>query len=112
MGFLLFLLGYIIGGATLIPALLVGFYFSFSFQIPEQRDELKEEGDDESQALKANDEKTLHKLRHEPDVAAGYFAVTREFVPAGINGKPPERASQVGTTAKAEDSSPSMYQTM
>jgi hypothetical protein len=37
--------------------------------------------------------------------------VTRDFVPGGVNGKPPERTSPVGNTQPANDS-PSVYQTM
>ncbi|KAF2089981.1 hypothetical protein K490DRAFT_36403 [Saccharata proteae CBS 121410] len=47
---------------------------------------------------------------HEPDVAAGYFAVCREYVPGGVNGKPPERTTPAGTTVGAQ--SPSVYQSM
>ena len=47
---------------------------------------------------------------HEPDVAAGYFAVCREYVPGGINGKPPERTTPAGAVIAAE--SPSVYQSM
>ena len=48
---------------------------------------------------------------HEADVAAGYFAVCREYVPGGVNGKPPERSTPVGSTPVASPS-PSVYQTM
>ena len=48
---------------------------------------------------------------HEPDVAAGYFAVCREYVPGGVNGKPPERTTPAGTTVVAPES-PSVYQSM
>ncbi|KAI9715429.1 MAG: hypothetical protein M1828_000849 [Chrysothrix sp. TS-e1954] len=44
------------------------------------------------------------------NVAAGYFAVCREYVPGGINGKPPERTTPAGQTIVAE--SPSVYQTI
>lgn len=47
---------------------------------------------------------------HEADVAAGYFAVCREYVPGGINGKPPERTTPAGAVVAME--SPSVYQTM
>ncbi|EPS36857.1 hypothetical protein H072_9586 [Dactylellina haptotyla CBS 200.50] len=43
------------------------------------------------------------------DVAAGYFAVTREYVPGGVNGKPPERPTPNGNLPTE---SPSVYQTM
>lgn len=44
---------------------------------------------------------------HEPDVAAGYFAVCREYVPGGINGKQP-RTAPAGEAMGTE--SPSVYQ--
>ena len=47
---------------------------------------------------------------HEADVAAGYFAVCREYVPGGINGKPPERTTPAGAVVATE--SPSVYQSM
>jgi hypothetical protein len=48
--------------------------------------------------------------RHDPDVASGYFAVCREYVPGGTNGKPPERTTPAGAVVSME--SPSVYQTM
>ncbi|KAF4119850.1 putative integral membrane protein conserved region (DUF2404) [Geosmithia morbida] len=46
-----------------------------------------------------------------PDVSAGYFAVCREYTPMGINAKPIERPTPVGSTTVAAPS-PSVYQTM
>ena len=46
----------------------------------------------------------------EKDVAEGYFAVCREYVPGGINGKPPVRTTPAGSAIAAE--SPSVYQSM
>ncbi len=42
---------------------------------------------------------------------AGYFAVTREFTPGGVNSKPLERNTPVGSTTVSAPS-PSVYQTM
>jgi hypothetical protein len=50
-------------------------------------------------------------VQHEQDVAAGYFAVCREYTPMGINAKPIERATPVGSATVAAPS-PSVYQTM
>ena len=44
------------------------------------------------------------------DVAAGYFAVCREYAPGGLNGKPPERTTPTGAVIAAEG--PSVYQSM
>jgi hypothetical protein len=52
----------------------------------------------------------LKGRRTDPDVAAGYFAVCREYVPGGTNGKPPERTTPAGAVIAME--SPSVYQTM
>ena len=43
-------------------------------------------------------------------MAAGYFAVCREYVPGGVNGKPPERTTPAGEVIAPE--SPSVYQSM
>ncbi|MCJ1332982.1 hypothetical protein MMC10_009676 [Thelotrema lepadinum] len=47
---------------------------------------------------------------NEKDVAEGYFAVCREYVPGGVKGKPPVRTTPAGS-AIAEQS-PSVYQSM
>lgn len=49
--------------------------------------------------------------REHLDVASGYFAVCREYTPMGINAKPIERSTPVGSTTVAAPS-PSVYQTM
>ncbi|MCJ1473437.1 DNA polymerase zeta [Lambiella insularis] len=46
----------------------------------------------------------------ELDVAEGFFAVCREYVPGGVNGKPPERTTPAGEVIAEE--SPSVYQSM
>lgn len=45
------------------------------------------------------------------DVAAGYFAVCREYVPGGVNGKPPERTTPAGSTV-VQPKSDSVYQSI
>ena len=58
-------------------------------------------------------EKLVRRLANSVDIAAGCFLVTREFVPGGINGRPPERASPAGSaSATPPPSSPSVYQSM
>ncbi|KAI9885667.1 MAG: hypothetical protein M1823_002536 [Watsoniomyces obsoletus] len=57
-----------------------------------------------------NIRKHLVDRSSENDVAAGYFAVCREYVPGGLNGKPPERTTPAGEVVASE--SPSIYQNM
>lgn len=119
----IFIIVYLLGGLTFIPVLLVlvlvhayltlpvrissiGPDDSFSFSLRDPQDDgrnLKSHSSATSLAEK------FHS-RHEPDVAAGYFAVCREYVPGGINGKPPERTTPAGAVVAAE--SPSVYQSM
>ncbi|KFY58978.1 hypothetical protein V496_05878 [Pseudogymnoascus sp. VKM F-4515 (FW-2607)] len=62
-------------------------------------------------ASKGLHEKFQSRGAQESDVAAGYFAVCREYVPGGINGKPPERTTPTGSTVVTSPS-PSVYQSM
>src|SRR5262249_27562076 len=51
------------------------------------------------------------RVANEADEAAGYFAVCREYTPMGINARPIERSTPVGS-ANVAAPSPSVYQTM
>lgn len=62
-------------------------------------------------AQKTLGEKFQPRNNHEADVAAGYFAVCREYIPGGVNGKPPERTTPIGSTTVSA-ASPSVYQSM
>ena len=120
MGFLALILVYVFGGLTFLPlllcALLLHAHLTFprSTELPSSPKDISDPGDDgkniKSTAALA---KLGDKFRreHEPDVAAGYFAVCREYVPGGVNGKPPERTTPAGTTVVAPES-PSVYQSM
>ena len=68
--------------------------------------------DDDHQSIKSGPAAEAEKFQrgHEPDVAEGYFAVCREYVPGGQNGKPPERTTPAGEIVAEE--SPSVYQSM
>lgn len=110
-GYLLLLAAYTIGGITFIPLLLIALFTHGYFFLPQPRPlqplELSGPSPDiPSGALKEK----LAGRQHESDVAAGYFAVCREYVPGGVNGKPPERTTPAGETIAAE--SPSVYQSM
>ena len=118
-----FIVAYIIGGLTLLPicVLLILAHAYISFPIRDgsaggstQPDaDLRRPGDDAQNLLSDRSAENLldnFKGNHEHDVAAGYFAVCREYVPGGVNGRPPERVTPAGTVAGPE--SPSVYQSM
>ncbi|MCJ1366108.1 hypothetical protein MMC16_005233 [Acarospora aff. strigata] len=119
--FLQVIIVYIFGGLTLLPVvislILLHAYITFPRRSPESNSQSALEsvvhrpGDDEH-ALKSGSAALADKFQRgrEPDVAAGYFAVCREYVPGGINGKPPERTTPAGAVVAAE--SPSVYQSM
>jgi hypothetical protein len=112
---------YIFGGLTFIPLLLCLIILHAYFTFPTAGTPVDKEGakvslhrpGDGEGILKSGTgdfERFGRPQGHEPDVAAGYFAVCREYVPGGINGKPPERTTPVGTVVVPE--SPSVYQSM
>ncbi|KAL4799422.1 putative integral membrane protein conserved region-domain-containing protein [Aspergillus venezuelensis] len=117
-----FLFIYLLGGLTFIPLITLLFLlYSYltlpsAFQQPEHVDgstnvDIQRPHDDQY-SLKSGTDKLAEKFyrTHDTDVAAGYFVVCREYVPGGINGKPPERTTPAGEVIVAE--SPSVYQTM
>lgn len=115
-----FLAGFLIG-LFVVPALLAILFLHAYLSFP-IRHEPSDEYDNLSQKLeRPNDDKdTLQtstdelaakfQRKHESDVAAGYYAVCREYVPGGVNGKPPERTTPAGEVVATE--SPSVYQSM
>jgi hypothetical protein len=116
-----FLFVYALGGITFIPLvislILLHAYLTLPSAPQSQQscattpDPLRRSTDDDS-SLKSGTDQLAEKFHstHESDVAAGYFAVCREYVPGGVNGKPPERTTPAGEVVAAE--SPSVYQTM
>lgn len=128
----IFIWGYLIGGLTLLPAVLVLAWFwgtaavdhdshgvatlesGETSEIRKKSDGSTNGKDEDSANLGLGlDDETLEKLKgrtHVPDVFAGYFAVCREYVPGGINGKPPDRTTPAGAVVSME--SPSVYQSM
>jgi hypothetical protein len=117
-----FLFIYVLGGLTFLPlliaALLVHAYVTFPIRedtaFPEnEQASIVEPGDDVDAIKRA--QKTLgekFQLRNnEADVAAGYFSIFREFNTNGVNSKPLERTTPVGT-ATISAPSPSVYQSM
>lgn len=114
-----FLFIYILGGLTFIPLtlslILLYAYLTLpnvSAPSPEPDDQSIKHPTDDQYSLKSGTDELAEKFQriHESDVAAGYFAVCREYVPGGVNGKPPERTTPAGEVIAAE--SPSVYQTM
>ncbi|KAK2800849.1 hypothetical protein FQN50_007990 [Emmonsiellopsis sp. PD_5] len=117
-----FLLVYVFGGVTFIPLVLGLILLHAYLTLPptseqprsdeaDHADNLQRETDDQFN-LKSGTDVLAEKFQraHESDVAAGYFAVCREYVPGGVNGKPPERTTPAGEVVSAE--SPSVYQSM
>jgi len=110
---------YVLGGLTFLPLvallLLAAAYYAFPEALREPPEpSLRREREDD--VFKTDDEKLVRRLANSVDVAAGYFLVTREWVPSGINGKPPERASPAGGSAtpplSSQNNTPSVYQSM
>ncbi|KAK3365135.1 hypothetical protein B0T24DRAFT_712703 [Lasiosphaeria ovina] len=124
MSWFAFLLAYIVGGITFIP-LVVAAVLTHAYLTFPNRDDARQKNDaagdgnlvqpgDDVDGLKAaqkDDTKSPRTNHHDPDVAAGYFAVCREYTPMGINAKPIERSTPVGSATVAAPS-PSVYQTM
>jgi hypothetical protein len=100
-----FLFVYLLGGFTFIPLLLLTLIIHAYLTFPVRDVKGKQLERDEGI------ETELDGTGLEDDDAAGYFAVCREYVPGGVNGKPPERTTPVGSTTIASPS-PSVYQTM
>ncbi|KAH0403928.1 hypothetical protein KCU89_g1637, partial [Aureobasidium melanogenum] len=110
------LLAYVVGGLTFIPllALVLGAFAYVAFTKPVAPVSTATPTDHVDSTSTANTTDVLGEKSKENDgeldTAAAYFAVCREYVPGGINGKPPERSTPAGEVLIAE--SPSVYQSM
>ena len=112
---------YTLGGLTLIPLCIAVILLHAYLTLPERKYQprklehdpagIRRPGDD-GVVLKSTTDTLAEQFhrKHEADVAAGYFAVCREYVPGGVNGKPPDRLSPAGEIIAHE--SPSVYQSM
>lgn len=117
-GVLSFLLVYIIGGFTFIPLVIAAVFCHayLTFPTVDTSTNLRQNDDGPKDPFSDRDESSssipaeLQKVDRERDAAAGYFAICREFVPGGVNGKPPERLTPAGEVIAVE--SPSVYQSM
>ncbi|KAI4165166.1 MAG: hypothetical protein LQ342_001034 [Letrouitia transgressa] len=121
--FITLLFVYVLGGITFLPLVLglviLHAYLWFPHVVdatgppaepPGLLPDPKEDGQDLGSVTGLSDFGGAFVRDREPDVAAGYFAVCREYVPGGVNGKPPERVTPVAAVAVTE--SPSVYQSM
>jgi hypothetical protein len=117
-----FLFVYLLGGFTFLPLVLSLFLFYSYLVLPPsspQSERVSDSADtsihrpnDDQFSLKSGTDELAEEFyrTHDTDVAAGYFVVCREYVPGGVNGKPPERTTPAGEVVSPE--SPSVYQTM
>ena len=116
-----FVFFYALGGLTFVPLVLCVVLLHAYLTLPHVSSQstkfTKYSGDlldDADDGLNINSGAEASAKRpqwdYEKDAAEGYFAVCREYVPGGINGKPPVRTTPAGS-AIAEQS-PSVYQSM
>ncbi|KAL3472668.1 hypothetical protein BJX99DRAFT_212422 [Aspergillus californicus] len=118
-----FLFVYVLGGLTFLPLVLSLVLLYSYLALPPSSPQSEHASDsihdtsirrpnDDQDSLKSGTDELAEKFyrTHDTDVAAGYFVVCREYVPGGVNGKPPERTTPAGEVIAAE--SPSVYQTM
>jgi hypothetical protein len=110
------LLAYVVGGLTFLPLLVLVLgafaYVAFTQPVAPVSTATSAHHVDPTITAKTIDElgEKSKESDSELDTAAAYFAVCREYVPGGINGKPPERSTPAGEVLIAE--SPSVYQSM
>ena len=116
-----FLFVYVLGGVTFVPlciAAVLAFVYYTSIPLANHASAVV---DDTGDLTRSNDEQLVFRTgtddleekfhrKHDSDVAAGYYAVCREYVPGGVNGKPPDRLSPAGEAVSSE--LPSVYQSM
>lgn len=115
-----FLFAYFLGGVTFLPLVVLVVLFHAHYTFPtrhdvgppsDDKDNIVQPGDDLAALDDAKKDDAKTKPNPHLDVASGYFAVCREYTPMGINAKPIERSTPVGSTTVAAPS-PSVYQTM
>lgn len=113
---------YFLGGITFLPLLaclvLIHAYWTFPQPVdaPSLQNGLEDSRDDDRNIRSGaaiNALASKFRREHEGQVASGYFAVCREWVPGGVNGKPPERTTPAGQARQVVSAeSPSIYQNM
>jgi hypothetical protein len=113
------LIGYIFGGLTFLPLLAWALWTLETRDANYNQDEATPTVPDKEAEAELKEwgaglgEDLLRELKakHVPDVASGYFAIAREYVPGGVNGKPPA-VTTPATGAVTAMESPSVYQSM
>ena len=118
-----FLFVYVFGGLTFVPLLIALLFLHAYYTLPPAKDEAERARieNDPANLVRAEDDKAALKTatdnlaeqfhrKHDTDVAAGYFAVCREYVPGGVVSKPPDKINPAGEVVNQE--SPSVYQSM
>lgn len=116
-----FLLTYLFGGLTFLPLLVIAVLVHAHLTFPTRNDVAPSPHDDKDAiVLPGDDTSALEAVKKDGvkstssshlDPASGYFAVCREYTPMGINAKPIERSTPLGSATVAAPS-PSVYQTM
>ncbi|KAG8624774.1 hypothetical protein KVT40_007841 [Elsinoe batatas] len=111
---------YVLGGLTFVPLLILSVLALAYYTLPRVSQDAGKRIDLAASKLTSDSDSDLTKddgFADKEDApggsgndAAGYFAVCREYVPGGVNGKPPERSSPAGEVLNSE--SPSVYQSM
>jgi hypothetical protein len=109
---------YLLGGITFVPVVIIVLLLHAYVTFPVHQDTASRESDETSIVRPGDDidaikkaQKTLGEKGLEADVAAGYFTILRDYAPGGVNSKPLERQTPVGTTTITAPS-PSVYQSM
>lgn len=125
MAFVGFLFIYLLGGLTFVPILISAVLLHAYLTLPDRDEAINDNNKDGGPSIitPGDDVAAVEKARKDlgdkftsrpgdgMDVAAGYFAVCREYVPGGVNGKPPERTTPAGSTV-VQPKSDSVYQSI
>jgi hypothetical protein len=97
VSFIGFVFVYVLGGLTFIPLIVAAILLHAFITLPvkgqsspstaNESNSIRRPHDDEAN-LKSGADVLAEQFtrKHESDVAAGYFAVCREYVPGGVNG--------------------------
>ncbi|RKF73589.1 putative PH domain-containing protein [Golovinomyces cichoracearum] len=104
-----YLLIYIIGCFSLPLVLIAAVFIHVYLVLPTHKravrrqftEPLLQPGDDFdliNRSSKSVDDKLQSRECDDSEVIAGYFAISRDYIPGGLNGRPPERITPMGST--------------